>query len=256
MPVDYFIFVPAYNVETTLASVLRKIPESLWSCSIVLVIDDGSVDDTRGSFETFVERLDGESVGALKKSRLRYMRFEQNHGYGAVVKMGIAEGLRSGAKYVACLHGDGQYPAEQLDVFFRYLVSQEKMTSAPAEKLALVQGSRHLVRGGAKAGKMPLYKRMGGAFLTAVENLAFKQKLTDRHSGFIVYSAEFLKKVDLQKLSSSFDIDLELISIADARGYKLAELPIPTCYAGEKSNLNVITYGLRVLRQVFRRIIA
>ena len=62
-----------------------------------------------------------------------------------------------------------------------------------------------------------------------------------------------MKNVNLEKLSSSFDIDLELISIADARGLKLAELPIPTRYAGEKSNLNVVTYGLRVLRQVFRR---
>ena len=253
---EYFIFIPAYNVADTLTTVLQKIPESLWCCSIVLVIDDGSVDDTRGSFETFVESLDGESVGALKKSHLRYMRFEQNRGYGAVVKMGIAEGLRSGAKYVACLHGDGQYPAEQLEVFFKYLESQEKMATGSAEKLALVQGSRHLVRGGAKTGKMPLYKRMGGKFLTGVENLAFKQKLTDRHSGYIVYSSEFLKTLDVAKLSASFDIDLEMISIADARGFKLAELPIPTRYAGEKSNLNVVTYGLRVLRQVFRRIIA
>ena len=119
--------------------------------------------------------------------------------------------------------------------------------------LALVQGSRHAVAGGAKAGNMPLYKRLGGAFLTALENLAFKQKLTDRHSGFIVYNAEFLETLDLEKLSPSFDIDLEIISIADARGYRLSELPIPTRYAGEKSNLNVVTYGLRVLRQVVRR---
>lgn len=242
---DYFIFVPAYNVADTLTTVLQKIPESVWSRSIVLVIDDGSLDDTRGAFESFVEGLNGDSAAAERKSRLRYMRFEENRGYGAVVKTGITEGLRSGVVGIACLHGDGQYPADKLQEFFDYLKVNE---------LSLLQGSRHLIRGGAKAGKMPLYKRMGGAFLTAVENLAFKQKLTDRHSGFIVYSAEFLKKVDLQKLSSSFDIDLELISIADARGYKLAELPIPTCYAGEKSNLNVITYGLRVLRQVVRRL--
>ena len=81
-----------------------------------------------------------------------------------------------------------------------------------------------------------------------------QQKLTDRHSGFIVYNAEFLKTLNLAKLSPSFDIDLEIISIADARGWRLAELPIPTRYAGEKSNLNVVTYGLRVLRQIARRI--
>lgn len=256
MPSDYFIFIPAYNVATTLALVLQKISDEVWNRSIVLVIDDGSADDTRGSFENFVEALNGESAGVQKKTRLRYMRFEQNNGYGAVVKKGISEGLRSGAKCVACLHGDGQYPAEQLDEFFKYLESQEKMATGTTKKLALVQGSRHLIRGGAKAGKMPLYKRMGGKILTAVENLAFKQKLTDRHSGFIVYSSEFLKTLNLAKLSPSFDIDLEMISIADARGFKLAELPIPTRYAGEKSNLNVVTYGLRVLRQVVRRIVA
>lgn len=247
MPVDYFIFIPAYNVANTLASVLQKIPESVWNRAIALVIDDGSVDDTRGAFEDYVEGLDNDPIGTIKKSRLRYMRFEQNHGYGSVVKKGVSEGLRSGAAYVACLHGDGQYPAEMLQDFFDHLKSNEAV---------LVQGSRHLNRGGAKAGNMPLYKRLGGTVLTSIENVAFKQKLTDRHSGFIVYSTAFLKKVNLEKLSPSFDIDLELISIADARGLKLAELPIPTRYAGEKSNLKVVPYGLRVLRQVFRRLVA
>lgn len=244
MLVDYFVFIPAYNVAGTLASVLQKIPESVWNRSIVLVIDDGSEDDTRETFETFVEGLSG-AAGAEKKCRLRYMRFEWNRGYGAVVKTGIAEGLKSGASCIACLHGDGQYPAEKLQEFFDCLQTHGN---------ALVQGSRHLVRGGARAGKMPLYKRMGGAFLTAVENVVFTQKLTDRHSGFIVYAADFLKSVELQKLSPSFDIDLELISIADSRRLKMAELPIPTRYADEKSNLKVVPYGFRVLRQVCRRI--
>ena len=245
---DYFIFIPAYNVAETLVPVLQKISDEVWTHSIVLVIDDGSLDDTHGAYENFVATLDND-----KKSRLRYMRFEQNAGYGVVVKKGLAEGLRSGAEFVACLHGDGQYPAEQLDEFFDYLKTVNNVDETDERKYALVQGSRHLTRGGAKAGKMPLHKRIGGAFLTLVENLAFYQKLTDRHSGFIVYSTEFLRTLELNKLSTSFDIDLEIISIADSLGYKLAELPIPTRYAGEKSNLNVVTYGLRVLRQVFRR---
>ena len=242
---DYFIFVPAYNVAATLAGVLGRIPPAVMERAEVLVIDDGSKDDTRGAYETFVSGEAGVA-GIDCAAHLQYMRFEFNRGYGAVVKKGISEGLRSGAKYIACLHGDGQYPAEQLDEFFAYLER--------TPELALVQGSRHAIAGGAKAGNMPLYKRLGGAFLTALENVAFRQKLTDRHSGFIVYNAEFLKTLDLQKLSPSFDIDLEIISIADARGYRLAELPIPTRYAGEKSNLNVVTYGLRVLRQILRRL--
>lgn len=311
---DYFIFIPAFNVAATLAGVLGRIPPAVMERAQVLVIDDGSKDDTRGAYETFVAKSAGiagearaagsdcagsslaedrvgdnraapglacadsdcSSAGLTCADHLQYMRFEFNRGYGAVVKCGISEGLRSGAKYIACLHGDGQYPAEQLGEFFAHLETAgnspagnppeinapefdprgQPEVGAPAGNspaIALVQGSRRLVPGAARAGNMPLHKRIGGAFLTALENIAFRQKLTDRHSGFIVYNAEFLKTLDLAKLSPSFDIDLEIISIADARGWRLAELPIPTRYAGEKSNLNVVTYGLRVLRQILRR---
>ena len=242
--IDYFIFVPAYNVEKTLAKVLLKIDDSVLARSHVLVIDDGSRDGTAQAFERFISE---NALGDARdlSSHFEYLKFEQNSGYGAVVKKGIAEGLASGAAFIACLHGDGQYPAEKLREFFAEMKNRN---------LDLLQGSRHAVAGEAKRGGMPLYKRLGGAFLTALENLAFRVKLTDRHSGFIVYSSRFLKTVDLSRLSASFDIDLELISIADARNFAIAELPIPTRYDGEKSNLNVVTYGLRVLRQVWRRL--
>lgn len=240
---DTFIFVPAYNVEKSLGDVLAAIPDCVWNRSEVMVIDDGSLDNTRGAYEEFVR--------THSKRPLFYFRFEKNSGYGAVVKKGLKLGSASNYKYVACLHGDGQYPANLLDKFLDHL---ENFTQPNGEKMALLQGSRHAVRGSAKAGNMPLHKRLGGAFLTAIENLVFRQKLTDRHSGFILYRADFLRQVELEKLSPSFDIDLELISIADARGLMLGELPIPTVYAEETSNLNVFTYGLRCLRLVWRRL--
>ena len=249
---DYFVFVPAYNVEKTLGEVLSKIDDVVLSRAHVIVIDDGSRDGTAVAFERFMSNVT-ENAGCLEengpdfKSRFEYLTFEQNKGYGAVVKKGIAEGLKSGAAFIACLHGDGQYPAEKLGEFFAEMENRN---------LDLLQGSRHAVAGEAKRGGMPFYKRLGGAFLTAVENMAFRVKLTDRHSGFIAYSSRFLKTVNLDCLSSSFDIDLELISIADARHFAIAELPIPTRYAGEKSNLNVVTYGLRVLRQIWHRFCA
>ena len=244
---DYFIFVPAYNVENTLVEVLSKIDDSVLPHAGVLVIDDGSRDGTAHAYEIFLNPLLECTTDHARNlsSRFKYLKFEQNSGYGAVVKKGIAEGLASGAAFVACLHGDGQYPAEKLREFFDEMENRN---------LDLLQGSRHAVAGDAKRGGMPFYKRLGGAFLTALENMAFRVKLTDRHSGFIVYSSRFLKTVDLNRLSTSFDIDLELISLSDSRNFAIAELPIPTRYAGEKSNLNVVTYGFRVLRQIYRRI--
>lgn len=239
---DTFIFVPAYNVEKTLEDVLNKIPESVWNRSQILVINDGSKDGTKNVVLNFIDKV----------KPVRLLDFKINCGYGTVVKNGITEGLASGAKYIACLHGDGQYPAHMLDIFLEHLENKRASDGRP---FAILQGSRHAVAGGAKAGKMPLHKRLGGAFLTWLENLVFRQKLTDRHSGFILYSADFLRTVNLERLSASFDIDLELISIADARGLPVGELPIPTVYDGETSNLNVVNYGLRCLRQIARRAI-
>lgn len=241
---DVFIFVPAYNVERTLSFVLRKISPAMWMRSRLLVVDDGSKDKTGDAFREFVSGMPEED-----RESVRYERFPENRGYGAVVKFGIKEGLASGARYIACLHGDAQYPAEMLDCFIEEF---EKRKALP--RLALLQGSRHAVAGEAKKGGMPFYKRVGGAFLTAVENIAFREPLTDRHSGYIVYSSEFLDTVEIDKLSASFDIDLELIALADASEFAVGEIPIPTRYAEEKSNLNVIPYGLRVLRQTFRRL--
>lgn len=239
-PIDSFIFIPAYNVEKSLAGTLESIRPAVWKRSRVLVIDDGSTDRTKEVFEEFRERTHEKNI-------LRYIRFEKNQGYGAVVKKGIAEGIASDAKFVACLHGDGQYPGDRLGEFFAAMACHD---------LALIQGSRMAIEGEAEEGGMPLHKRIGGAILTAIENLAFRQQLTDRHSGFLVYSTAFLKTLDLEKLSSSFDIDLEIISKADSSGFPMAELPIPTHYGDEKSHLNVITYGLRVLLQVVRRLFA
>ena len=110
-PIDSFIFIPAYNVEKTLTRTLESIRPAVWKRSRVLVIDDGSTDGTQKVFEEFRERTHEKNI-------LRYIRFEKNQGYGAVVKKGIAEGIASGAKFVACLHGDGQYPGDRLGEFF------------------------------------------------------------------------------------------------------------------------------------------
>lgn len=279
MQKDVFIFVPAYNVESTLVGVLNGISAGIRVRSTVLVIDDGSTDGTReiaGKYaeNVTVNRAENEIENCAD---FEWATFEKNRGYGAVVKYGIARGLASGAKFIACLHGDGQYPAPMLGRFVaelersargedsrglksrglksRGLESRgEKSRGVESRGLALIQGSRRAVEGEARKGGMPLYKRVGGTFLTSLENLTFKNKLTDRHSGFIVYNSEYLKTVNLEKLSGSFDIDLELISIADAEGWSMKEIPIPTRYGDEKSNLNVVTYGIRVLRQIVRRL--
>ncbi len=222
------IFIPAYNAEWTIEKVIERIPQNLWDIiGTVYIINDGSTDRTGLVIDEISGRI----------PRCRAVHQSRNRGYGETVKRGIEFCRRDGCRYAVCLHADGQYPPEVIEKFI--MTMEEK-------GIDLMQGSR-IASKTALSGGMPLYKYIAGRILTACENRAFKLSLTDYHSGFLVYSRKTLDSLDFGKLSSSFDFDLEVIASARAAGLTIGELPIPTHYGKEKSYLNPITYGLRVL---------
>jgi hypothetical protein len=141
-----------------------------------------------------------------------------------------------------CLHGDGQYPSEEIGRFARHLTEQG---------YDLLQGSR-IASGSALRGGMPLYKYAAGRALTWLENRVFGMRMSDYHSGFLCYGMRALGAIRFDRLSRSFDFDLEVIAVARSLGLRVGELPIPTRYADEVSHLNPATYGLSVLRVLAR----
>jgi glycosyltransferase involved in cell wall biosynthesis len=228
MPPTVAVFIPAYNAAATLGGVLGRIPHEAWALmQDVFVINDGSYDETAAVAE------------ALRATypRLRLVSFERNRGYGAAVREGLRQCRASGADYAVCLHADGQYPPERIAPFVHHMAEHG---------IDVLQGSRHR-DGTARAGGMPLYKLVAGKALTALENRVFGLSLSDYHSGFMLYSRRALETIPFDRLSTSFDFDLEVIASARRRGLVIAELGIPTRYADEKSHLNPITYGLRCL---------
>jgi hypothetical protein len=93
-----------------------------------------------------------------------------------------------------------------------------------------------------ETGRMPLYKFAANKALTAIENWAFQMKLAEYHSGYMLYSRKALETIPFEKLSKSFDFDLEMIVLARVKGLRVAEIAIPKIYSGEKSHLNPIKY--------------
>jgi hypothetical protein len=84
--------------------------------------------------------------------------------------------------------------------------------------------------------------------LNVIENRVLGLKLTDYHSGYLLYGRRSLAVIPFAKLSNSFEFDLEVIACARAHGLSVSEAPIPTHYGDETSHLRPIPYGLRVLR--------
>jgi glycosyltransferase involved in cell wall biosynthesis len=227
------VFIPAYNAEQTLARVIDRISNADWDIILrVFIIDDGSTDGTASCAAEL----------ATKNQKIVLFSFPQNKGYGAAVRQGIELCKSINPNFCVCLHADGQYPPENIGQFINFMLKNS---------VDILQGSRHK-NGTALTGNMPLYKYVFGKFLVLLENTVFGLRLTDYHSGFLFYSRRAVTNIPFQQLSSSFDFDLEVIASARARNLNITELAIPTHYGNEKSYLNPVTYGLRVLRVLFR----
>jgi glycosyltransferase involved in cell wall biosynthesis len=218
------VVIPAYNAENTLAQVVGRIPGDVFG---IWIVDDGSKDGT--------VRIAGRL--AQTDPRVRIVRREKNGGYGAAMKIGLAAVAKEGADLVACVHADGQYAPEELPAM------QETLER---EDLDLLQGSR-IASGTAIRGGMPAYKYLAGRALTFLENRVFGLKMSDYHSGYLLYGRRALASIHFENLSDSFDFDLEVIASARALGLRIGERPIPTHYGEESSSLSPIPYGFRVL---------
>jgi glycosyltransferase involved in cell wall biosynthesis len=220
---------PAFNAARHLRSLFERFPQDLWPrIGHVWIVNDGSVDDT------------GACADALAKEneKIRAVHFAWNRGYGKTVREGLRRCREDKCDFAVCLHADGQYPPEVIPCFVNEMA---------AGGIDILQGSR-IASGTALSGGMPAYKYYANRILTFFENIVFGLSLTDYHSGMLLYGRKALYTLPFPALSASFDFDLEVIAIARSRGLVVAELPIPTRYAGEVSHVNVVSYGLRVVR--------
>jgi len=221
------IFIPAYHAETTIASVLRRIPASLLDTYDVdvLIIDDSSRD------LTFAKSHEAARQAGIPFD-VRVLFNPVNQGYGGNQKIGYRYAIERGYDYVALLHGDGQYAPECLPDLL---------------------GSRMLTPTGALSGGMPFYKFVGNKVLTWTQNKLLRSQLSEFHSGYRLYSVDALRTVPFERNSNDFHFDTEIIvQLMFFAKREIRELPIPTYYGDEICRVNGMSYALNVVLSTIR----
>jgi glycosyltransferase involved in cell wall biosynthesis len=238
------IFVVAYNAETTLEPVIARIPAQIAAkVEEIFVFDDASQDRTYAVGKELQERYaDTPSPAADRPAqpKLSIFRNPVNLMYGGNQRRGYQYAIERGLDIVVLLHGDGQYAPE---------VMQELLTPLETGQADMVMGSRMMVPGAALRGNMPLYKYVGNKILTWTENVLAGSTFTEFHSGYRAYSVHALRNIPLDKLTTNWHFDTQIILEFLKCGYRIKEVPIPTYYGDEICHVNGVPYALNCVRE-------
>jgi glycosyltransferase involved in cell wall biosynthesis len=208
--------IPAYNEATHIARVVHGARTHL----PVLVVDDGSTDDTA---------IDAERAGAT------VLRQTPNQGKGAALRAGFLRAIKDGYDAVLALDADGQHDPAEIP----------KFTQAYAERHAdLIIGARTFA-------KMPLVRRISNTVGTWAFSWAIGQPIRDNQSGYRLISRR-LMEATLDSAERGFEFEVEMIVTCVQHGYALDWVPIRTIYAGETSHIRPLRLVVGFFRVVWQ----
>lgn len=192
------VFIPAYNEESNIGEVIRRIPrraDARWSTE-VLVIDDGSRDATADR---------ARAAGAE-----HVVSFEANRGLGAAVREGLARSVAMGADVAVMIDADCEYPPEQIP---------ELVDPILRGQADYVLGSRFLgeIRG------MKRHRRIGNRFFSLLQSVLLGMRIVDGQTGMRAFSAPAARHAEIiHDYNYAQVLTLNLVR----KGFRLLELPI------------------------------
>jgi 2-polyprenyl-3-methyl-5-hydroxy-6-metoxy-1,4-benzoquinol methylase len=233
------VLIVAYYAESTLTSVLDRIPTQIFDDydAEVLVADDASQDATFALAQEYRRTHPDFPLTVLCNGH--------NQGYGGNQKVGYTYAIERGFDIVVLVHGDGQYAPEELPRLLAPLRDGQ---------VDAVFGSRMMSTFGALRGGMPLYKYVGNRVLTTMQNALLRTHLSEFHSGYRAYSVDALAHLRFPMNSNDFHFDTEIIIQLLTAGRRIAELPIPTHYGDEVCYVDGFRYAKDVMLTTFQMV--
>ena len=195
---DVAVVIPALNEALRIREVVEG---ALAHCARVIVVDDGSDDDT---------------AARIADLPVTVLRHPARRGKGASLRDGFAEAARQGVRAVVTMDGDGQHAAADIP---------RLVAAANRHPGALVVGAR--LR---KRASQPLYRRIGNEFGDWGIGWACGFRVTDSQSGQRLYPAAVFLLDDVAGEGFAYEAQL-LISAARRAGAGVVAVPIESRYA-------------------------
>jgi dolichol-phosphate mannosyltransferase len=220
--------IPVYNEAASLLSVLTEVKKY---ATDILVVDDGSTDQT----PDLLRQIPG----------VRTIRHPRNLGYGAGLRTAFETTLREGYEGVVTLDCDGQHEPARIPEL-----------AARLRDADIVSGSRYL-KVFDPAQRPPEERRRINQEVTRWLNQCLGTKLTDAFCGFKAYRRAALEKFDITDLG--YAMPLQVWVQAVAAGLSIIEVPVELIYLDESrafgGSLDDAAFRLQHYRRVFENAI-
>ena len=208
--------IPCYNEEVTIGSVVLKTKRYV---NQVLVVDDGSTDDT---------------VRVAKEAGAIIISHKKNMGKSSSIKTGFKYALTNNFDYVVTLDGDGQHNPDEIPYLLKHLMT-----------------NNHDISIGLRSGKdteMPFWRKIGKRILDYATSLGNGGYVTDSQSGFRVFNKKSVKLLVSKLNGDNFSLESEQLIKAHELGLKVAHTNITCKYKNlESSTKDPVSHGFSVL---------
>lgn len=194
------VLIPAFNEEVTIEVVLRRVLELGSILKEVVIVDDGSTDETARIIESLT----------VEQPLLRFFRFQRNRGKTAAIREALEKAT---GEIIIIQDADLEYdPSEIPTVIAPILEGQADV----------VYGSRFLVRKAARV--LYFYHFLANKFLTFCSNLLTNRNMTDIETCYKAFRAGVIKPLRLT--SQGFGMEVEITALVCKTQARTYEVPI------------------------------
>jgi len=211
--------IPCYNEEATIGSVVLKAKHHV---DEVLVVDDGSTDDT---------------AKIAKEAGATVISHKRNRGKSPAIKTGFRYVLDKGFDYVVTIDGDGQHNPAEIPT-----VLENIMDNGNDISIGFRSGN---------STEMPTWRRIGKRVLDYATSFGNGGNVTDSQCGFRAFNKKAVQSLTPRLNGEAFSVESEQLVRAHELGLNVVDTKVTCRY----KNLNTSTkgptsHGFSVLRYV------
>lgn len=192
------VIIPTYNNATTIRRVIEDVEKY---CSSIIVVNDGSTDDTAAILQSI-------------PSPIEIVSYPDNRGKGYALVTGFKKAKALGYTHAITIDADGQHFADDIPCFIEGLKHNPE---------GFIVGCRNLTEE-----NMPRQNTFANRFSNFWFRLQTGINLPDTQSGYRLYTLSSLKGLNL--ITSRYESELELLVYAAWAGVDITSVNVKVYY--------------------------